>query len=150
MTDPAARTWLATVGYQGRSAAELVQVLLADGVGVVLDVRLLPLSRRPGMSRTGLAATLGAAGIGYRHLRALGNPPDNRAGFRAGEAGALQRYQEVLLTREAGDALTEAESAMDDSAAALLCVERDVATCHRGAVAAELARRRPGLRVSHL
>ncbi|MGB5111744.1 MAG: DUF488 family protein [Mycobacterium sp.] len=54
--------------------------------------------------RTKLAAALHAAGIEYVHHRALGNPKDNRAGFRVGEQ-SLARYRKVLDTGDASDAL---------------------------------------------
>jgi uncharacterized protein (DUF488 family) len=65
-------------------------------VRVLVDVRLTPLSRKPGLSKTKLSEALAAVGIKYVHHRALGNRRDNRAGFRAGEPDSRARYREVL------------------------------------------------------
>lgn len=69
---------LVTVGYEGRTAGELVVTLAEAGVDVLVDVRLTPLSRKPGLSKRQLADALAAAGVEYVHLPALGNPKDNR------------------------------------------------------------------------
>lgn len=38
---------LVSVGYEGRTIEDLVEVLVAQNVQVVADVRLTPLSRKP-------------------------------------------------------------------------------------------------------
>ena len=63
-----------SVGYEGRTPAEMVALLRAQRVSRVLDIRELPLSRRRGFSKTALAERLRKAGIEYRHLRFAGNP----------------------------------------------------------------------------
>ena len=75
---------LFTIGYQGSTVSDFVERLRAASVDRVVDVRELPLSRRPGFSKSQLAATLTSAGIGYEHVRALGNPKANRERWRAG------------------------------------------------------------------
>ena len=45
-----------TIGYERRSPEELVRGLTDAGVTLLADVRELPLSRRPGFSKTALAA----------------------------------------------------------------------------------------------
>jgi uncharacterized protein (DUF488 family) len=71
-------TRLYTVGYQGRSLAELLDSLSRAEVQRVVDVRELPLSRKPGFSKTALAAALAERGIEYVHVKPLGNPKANR------------------------------------------------------------------------
>ena len=66
-----------TVGYEGRTLDEFVQLLLAARVERVVDVRALPLSRRRGFSKTPLKCALAAQGIEYVHVRAAGNPYRN-------------------------------------------------------------------------
>lgn len=60
---------------------------------MLVDVRLTPLSRKPRLSKTKLAAALADVGIEYVHHRALGNPKDNRAGFREGQPASRARYR---------------------------------------------------------
>jgi uncharacterized protein (DUF488 family) len=87
---------LLTIGYQDRDLADLVDTLLRHDVDELVDVRLHASSRTPGFSKGRLSAALDEAGITYRHLPALGNPRDNRAGFRAGRPEALARYRARL------------------------------------------------------
>ena len=69
----------------GRGVDRLKHDLSAAGVEIVVDVRLTPLSRKPGLSKTKLAETLRQAAIGYVHLPQLGNPRDNRDAYRNAE-----------------------------------------------------------------
>jgi len=52
-----------TIGYEGATQAELIAALKAAGVERVIDVRAVPLSRKPGFSKNVLAAGLQEAGI---------------------------------------------------------------------------------------
>ncbi len=62
-----------TIGHSTRGAEEFVALLQDSGVDCVVDVRRFPFSRRyPHFNGESLAATLAAAGIGYRHEPALG------------------------------------------------------------------------------
>ncbi|WP_227983154.1 DUF488 family protein [Nocardia spumae] len=126
---------LFTVGYEGRRADELVAILAEAGVATVVDIRLTPISRKPGLSKTKLSAALAEAGIRYVHLKELGNPRDNRDGFRVGEADSRDRYAHVLDSPEGADALHSVRALMAQGPVALLCFEHDHTTCHRQMVA---------------
>ena len=89
---------LISLGYEGRDAADLIEQLRASGVNALVDVRLTPLSRKPGLSKKRLAAALGEAGIAYVHLPQLRNPKENRASFRAGEAQSHEQYRSSTPT----------------------------------------------------
>ncbi|HYW06517.1 MAG TPA: DUF488 domain-containing protein, partial [Longimicrobium sp.] len=54
-------------------------------IELLVDVRAVASSRRPGFAKTRLAANLAEAGIEYLHLRALGTPAEGRAAARAGK-----------------------------------------------------------------
>jgi uncharacterized protein (DUF488 family) len=135
---------LVGVGYEGRTVDELVAQLVAMGVSRLVDVRLTPISRKPGLSKTALGHALSAAGIAYEHRRALGNPKANRAGF-AGPADeredALARYRMLLRRPEASDALDEVADAGQRERVAVLCFEADQSRCHRDVVLREAQRR---------
>ncbi|MDH4146836.1 MAG: DUF488 domain-containing protein [Acidimicrobiia bacterium] len=149
---PPARLY--TLGYQGRDLDGVVALLREHGVGTLVDVRLNASSRAPGFSKRRLEAGLAAAGIGYRHRPELGNPRDNRAAFRRGDAAAHDRFRARLAEPEAAGALDElaelAASADLAGGVALLCFEADPIECHRRHVAAALAARSPGLVVVDL
>lgn len=116
-----------TIGYEGRDLDELVGILLAKQISRVLDVRILPLSRRRGFSKTPLKAAIEAAGIEYVHVREAGNP------FRK-DPDALKKYRAYLPDA----AVAAVRAAAKGHRAALLCVEHDAAACHRSAIAARL------------
>src|ERR1043165_4235477 len=80
-----------TIGYEGATVGEFVAALQKAGVERVIDVRALPLSRRPGFSKTPLKGALAEAGIEYVHLKALGTPSEGRTAARAGRHADMAR-----------------------------------------------------------
>lgn len=121
-----------TIGYEGATVAEFVAALHEAGVRRVIDVRALPLSRRPGFSKTPLSGALGEAGIDYVHLKALGTPADGRAAARAGRHSDLKRiYAGQLELAEAIAQSAQMLAFAEEAPSALLCFERDPAACHR-------------------
>src|SRR3569833_1006017 len=80
-----------SIGYEGTTVGEFIAALKQAGVQRVIDVRALPLSRRPGFSKSPLRAALEEAGVEYVHLKALGTPSDGRAAARAGRHSDLER-----------------------------------------------------------
>ncbi len=126
-------TTIVSVGYEGRTVEELVRALEQCQVEVLVDVRLTPLSRKKGLSKTALSATLTKAGIQYRHEPQLGNPKDNRDAFRQGLKSARTRYEAHLSN--GAEATFDATIALaHESRIALLCFERDHSTCHRSSI----------------
>lgn len=121
-----------TIGYEGATQAELVAALAAAGVVRVIDVRAVPLSRKPGFSKNVLAAGLREAGIDYVHLKALGTPPEGREAARKGRHDVLERvYAAQLDTPEAAVQAAQMIELAREKPSALLCFERDPAACHR-------------------
>ena len=121
-----------TIGYEGTTVAEFIAALQRSGVQRVIDVRALPLSRRPGFSKSPLSAALAEAGIEYVHLKALGTPADGRAAARAGRHSDLERIYAGQL--ELPEAIAQAALMLElvrEKPSALLCMEREPAHCHR-------------------
>ncbi|GAA0992940.1 hypothetical protein GCM10009555_082790 [Acrocarpospora macrocephala] len=128
---------LAGVGYEGLGLDEFIRRLQLSGVTLLVDVRLNPISRKRGFSKTALAGALGEAGIAYEHLRELGNPKWNRAGFggSAGElANARETYAEGLRSPSASECLDRIAAAARLRSVALMCFEADEQRCHRDVV----------------
>jgi len=121
-----------TIGYEGTTQPEFIAALQAAGVERVIDVRAVPLSRKPGFSKTILANGLTEAGIDYVHLRALGTPPAGREAARKGRHEELQRiYAAQLDLPEAIVAGQQMRELAAEKPSALLCFERDPSGCHR-------------------
>jgi uncharacterized protein (DUF488 family) len=118
----------------------LLDRLEAAGVRVLIDVRAVPNSRKPGFSKRILAASAAARGIRYVHLQALGTP---KAGRQAARAGRADEMAAIFGVHMAGDAAQMALAAARDIAVAepscLLCFERDPHFCHRRIVAEAIA-----------
>lgn len=123
---------LFTIGYEGSVQADFIAALKSAGVERVIDVRAVPLSRKPGFSKNVLKASLAEEGIDYAHLKALGTPPDGRTAARAGKRAELERiYAAQLDQPEAIVAAAEMRELAAERPSALLCFERDPAICHR-------------------
>ena len=121
-----------TIGYEGTTQPELIAALKAAGVERLIDVRAVPLSRKPGFSKNILKNGLAEAGIDYVHLKPLGTPPEGREAARKGRHAELDRiYAGQLDLPEAIVAAAEMRELAEDKPSALLCFERDPGGCHR-------------------
>ena len=121
-----------TIGYERSTQPELIAALKAAGVTRLIDVRAVPLSRRPGFSKNILRNGLAEAGIDYVHLKALGTPPEGREAARKGRHADLERiYAGQLDLPEAIVAGAEMRELAAEQPSALLCYERDPSGCHR-------------------
>ena len=121
-----------TIGYEGTTVPEFIAALEDARVERVIDVRALPLSRRPGFSKSPLRAALEEAGIGYVHLKALGTPSEGRSAARAGRHEDLERIYAGQL--ELPEAIAQSAQMLElarENPSALMCMERDPAHCHR-------------------
>lgn len=133
---------LFTIGYEGKTVEELLGELGAAGVELVIDVRAVAASRRPGFSKTALAGALSERGIGYLHLRPLGTPKAGREAARKGRIAEMREiFEGQLATPEAELAMEQALDSARERRAALLCFEADAGGCHRAMVAERLGER---------
>ena len=140
------RPTLISLGYEGRSVGDLIGALSGNSVSVLVDVRLTPLSRKPGMSKRRLAEALRDAGIEYVHLPALGNPKDNRESFRNGDPVSWTRFRAQLTGNVATEALDHlADLLSREVVVAVLCFERDHESCHRRMIAEAVREVRPSI-----
>lgn len=128
---------LFTIGYEQTPATAVLDELQRAGVKLLVDVRAVASSRRPGFSKTQLAAGLVARGIGYVHLRGLGTPKNGRLAARSGDMEALSKiYHAHLKTQQARDELDELQAlVMKAGPVCILCYERDHTVCHRRFIA---------------
>ena len=136
---------LATIGYESTTVADVIGRLKAADVDVVIDVRAVASSRRPGFSKTMLAANLAEAGIDYVHLRQLGTPSAGRTAARAGRTAEMHAiFEKHMEEPESQLALVQAGEIASSRRAALLCYEADAAGCHRRIIAERLQERLGG------
>jgi uncharacterized protein (DUF488 family) len=145
---PAPRLY--TIGYQGAGLDQLIHCLQANGVRTLADIRFHPFSRRPEFRQDALRRAVEEAGLAYRHVKALGNPPPSRDAAMAGDEAAYRRLFQAHLDTEAARASLRA--VLDWTQAGpvcLMCLERDPEDCHRLMVADRLVAD-SGLALEHL
>jgi len=121
-----------TIGYEGTTMEAFLATLRDAGVEQVIDVRALPLSRRPGFSKNILAATLKDSGIGYVHLKALGTPKPGRDAAKKGDWRTMEKiYAGQLEMPEAQAQAAQLRDLAAERASAVLCFEHNPKHCHR-------------------
>jgi uncharacterized protein (DUF488 family) len=146
-----ARKRLFTIGYEQTPPKAVLDELEQAGVKLLVDVRAVAASRRPGFSKTQLAAGLDERGIAYLHLRGLGTPKDGREAARSGKYETMHRiYAAHLKTPQAREELDELSSLVQKSGpVCILCYERDHRHCHRRFIA-EIIEQRDGAKIENL
>ncbi|MEJ0060325.1 MAG: DUF488 domain-containing protein [Terricaulis sp.] len=138
-----------TIGYEHVGVPDFVAELKKARVKLLLDVRELPNSRRAGFSKNILAASLDAAGIGYKHMKPLGTPKAGRDAAKKGDVATMHKIIEAKLdTPESQLALREAADLARESRVCLMCLEHDWHVCHRANVARRLEAF--GIKATHL
>lgn len=129
-----------TIGYEGAAVEDFTATLRLAKVDLVVDIRELPISRRKGFSKGALAAALEAEGIGYEHLKGLGDPKEGRD---AAKSGRFEEFVAIftahMQTEIARADLEKAIDLVSGKKACLLCYERDFKTCHRNIVSERIS-----------
>lgn len=131
-----------TIGYEGVSIGALIRTLEAAGVKTLIDVRAVPLSRKPGFSKNILARSLAEHDIAYLGLKGLGTPPDGRAAARRRDLETLKKiYGAHIKTKEARLDLATAIDMAQESSCCLLCFEHAPDCCHRTLIANAISKK---------
>ena len=142
---------LMTIGYEALSRAEFFGILDRCRVTMLVDIRELPISRKPGFAKAALGAAALKRGLKYEHLVELGCPRGVRHEYRAdGDWGRYtKRFKAYLETQT--DALGKLAAWMRDERCCLLCYEEDFNFCHRSFVAEKVAGLIDGeVKINHL
>src|SRR3978361_1674548 len=139
------------IGSEQPPASAVLDELEQAGVKLLVDVRAIAASRRPGFSKNQLAAGLHERGISYLHLRGLGTPKEGREAARSGKFDALHRiYAAHLKKPQAREELDELSALVKKSGpVCILCYERDHRECHRQWIT-EIIESRDGVKVENL
>lgn len=152
MDDPMpAKPRLFTIGYEKSTPGALIAELKSAKVELLVDVRAVAASRKPGFSKRQLAASLDENGIAYLHLQKLGTPAEGRNAARSGNYEKLWKiYARHLKTKGARHEMDELVGLVkSQKRICLLCFERDVNECHRREIAG-IVNKRTGISVENL
>ena len=141
---------LFTIGYQQTPPKAVLDELESAGVKLLVDVRAVASSRRPGFSKNQLASGLKERGIGYLHLQGLGTPKEGRLAARSGDEKALETiYAKHLKTPQAKQEMDELAMLIGKAGpVCILCYERDHRECHRRFIA-EIIEERDGVAIEN-
>jgi uncharacterized protein (DUF488 family) len=135
---------ISTIGHSTHLIEEFIRILQAHGIRQLVDVRTIPGSRRnPQFNREALAASLKAAGIGYRHMPGLGGlrrarPDSINTGWRN---ASFRGFADYMQTREFPDALEALITLAAETPAAIMCAEAVPWRCHRSLISDALLAR---------
>lgn len=124
-----------TIGYQGRTFEEFLDMLLEKNVVHLVDVRSSPRSRREEFRKEELKKRLFRKSILYIHMPELG-------GLIEGD------YREHMDNQGWKGSFRELEGLAKDGATAIMCLEKDPMRCHRRFIAEKLEEN--GWEVIHL
>lgn len=147
----APRRTIWTIGHSSHPIAEFVGLLRANAIECVADVRRHAGSRKhPQFGPQALESTLGAAGIAYLPLPALGGRRMPRADSPHGvwRNDSFRGYADYMDTPEFGAALAALEARAAATRTALMCAEALWWRCHRALIADAL--KASGWRVLHI
>jgi len=142
---------LYTIGYERESQGALIETLLANDVQTLVDIRELPQSRKPGMSKTGLGAAIRGHGMEYIHVRALGTPRDIRHQRKIDHDQEAFAAAFVAYLDTQDEAMQELVERAQRERCCLMCYEADARICHRWFVSQRAVAMSDGaLAVTHL
>lgn len=124
-----------TIGHSTRGLDEVLEMLRANGVNELVDVRSFPASRKfPQWNRDAIEQAL-PTDIGYRWIRKLGGRRHTPAGVSSPNDGwrvkAFRDYADYMSTPEFESGLVELLLIADESVPAIMCSEAVPWRCHR-------------------
>jgi uncharacterized protein (DUF488 family) len=134
-----------TIGYEGRTAAQVVGLLQGASVRSLLDIRYNPVSMyKPEFSKSNLQRTITAAGMVYHHIREWGVPRAIRAeAVEAGSREPIWKWYDCCVVDPYFEKNLHWFLNLEHPVA-LMCMEHDPTECHRHRIF--LALERQGLR----
>lgn len=126
------KTALFTIGYEGSSLEEYINMLIRNDIKVLCDVRNNPLSRKFGFSKSMLSAVLPKINVIYDHIPQLGIVSSKRQLLS-------DNSDYKILFNEYRKSLPEKNSYIEyivsllqkHQRVALTCFEKDPLFCHR-------------------
>ena len=134
-----------TIGHSTRSIDVFIGLLKAYQIELLVDVRIIPFSRRnPQFHTAALAASLQGVGLRYHHLSALGGrrksqPDSMNLGWRNAH---FRGYADYMQTEFFERGLKELVLRAKNARSAVMCAEAVPWRCHRSLIADALVSRK--------
>lgn len=146
------RKCIFTIGYEGRSIDEYLNLLIKNNVKVLVDVRKNPLSRKYGFSKKSLQEKTKSLSIDYLHLPSLGINGQLRINLKTKRdyKKLFSIYKKEVLTLELNALKEIMDTFLRNKRIALTCFEAEHDMCHRHCVSSELKRQFPKILIEHI
>ena len=134
-----------TIGYEGRSGADVIALLRSVRVASLLDIRHNPVSMyKPEFSKTNLQRAVEGAGIHYHHIRQWGLPKSIRTqAVETGTRDTIWQWYDCCVVDLHFERNLHWFLNLEHPVA-MMCMEHDPTECHRHRIF--LALERHGLR----
>lgn len=125
---------LLSTGYASYTAEAFVESLAIAEVKLLVDSREIPLSRKPGFSKTKLSNLLADYGIEYAHFRELGSPSAARKSLHNG--GSYPEFFSEVRSHllNAKQTIETVKQLANEKRTCIMCLCPDVKRCHRSVV----------------
>jgi uncharacterized protein (DUF488 family) len=130
-----------TIGHSSRSLEEFAGLLSEAEIGLVADIRKMPMSRaNPQFNEDRLAEALAVSGVAYRHMPALGGLRGKARGLLPAVNGfwenrSFHNYADYALSPQFHAGLEELIEEGRKRRTAIMCSEAVWWRCHRRIVA---------------
>lgn len=128
-----------TIGYEGQTPESFIKILQSNGLKRLVDVREIANSRKTGFSSSTLGDSLAKHDIEYLHMKGLGSPRYARRRYHEDNdfVSFSEKYEAFLASKK--DDLNILTGLAVEKSTAIMCFEKDAATCHRSIIASRLA-----------
>lgn len=126
---------LFSIGYEGKSVEEFINILLQNDIQVLCDVRFNPKSMKYGFSSSFFKNNLEKVGIQYVHIQRLGIESNKRQNLGTEESYSVLflDYEKTISARE--KSLKELLDLINSKKrVAIMCFEHDKNFCHRNII----------------
>jgi uncharacterized protein (DUF488 family) len=130
-------TTIYTIGHSTHPIEEFIAILRAYSIERLVDVRTVPRSRHnPQFEQSSLAASLPAAGIEYRHMKALGGLRKARADSINGgwRNASFRGFADYMQTPEFAAAVDALIALAAEKRTVVMCAEAVPWRCHRSLI----------------
>ena len=143
---------LFTIGYEGRSIDEYLNLLIKNNIKTLCDVRKNPLSRKYGFSKQSLKKTIGKLGIEYVHIPELGIDSYLRKNLNTKQdyQNLFSIYKKKLLPSRKQAFQQIMTLLSKQKRVALTCFEFEPEMCHRHCISSALERANHNFKTVHL
>jgi uncharacterized protein (DUF488 family) len=128
-----------TIGYAERTIKEFIERLKRNNITVLIDVREIPVSRKPGFSKSRLSEILRNNDINYIHVKDLGSPKHLRKKLQQNNDYKSFFFEYRTYIDSKTKIVEELyKDVVSQETSCLMCMERLPEYCHRKIVAEKI------------